>query len=90
MNSKKVFIFADKTQNPYEMDKETYNKLLVENITKTYKKADKNRYNEINEESHIIAKHLCLEDHNENFINKPQCRLINSAKSALGKSASQL
>ena len=83
------------------MDKETYDKLLVENITKTYKKADKNIHNKINEESRIIVKHLGLEDrmecltkqqsfislkdHKENFVNSPQCRLINPAKSELGK-----
>ena len=32
------FIFADKTRNIYEADKNTYSKLLTDNISKTYKK----------------------------------------------------
>ena len=36
--SKNVFIFAEKTWNIYEADKNTYNKLLTDNISKTYKK----------------------------------------------------
>ena len=34
--SKNVFVFADKTRNIYEMDAPAYNKLLTENVTKTY------------------------------------------------------
>ena len=37
--SKNVFIFADKTRNIYETDKNTYSKLLTDSISKTYKKA---------------------------------------------------
>ena len=36
--SKNVVIFADKTQNIYETDKNTCSKLLTSNISKTYKK----------------------------------------------------
>ena len=36
--SKNVFIFADKIRNIYEADKNTYSKLLTDNISKTYKK----------------------------------------------------
>ena len=36
--SENVFIFAEKTWNIYEADKNTYNKLLTDNISKTYKK----------------------------------------------------
>ena len=42
-SSNKAFIPADKTRNIYEMDKQTHNKLLHENITKTYKKNQRNR-----------------------------------------------
>ena len=35
--SKNVFIFADKTRNIYETDKNTYSKLLTDNISKAYK-----------------------------------------------------
>ena len=35
--SKNVFIFADKTWDIYETDKNTYSKLLTDNISKTHK-----------------------------------------------------
>ena len=34
----KTFVPADKSRNIYKMDRETYEKLLHKNITKTYKK----------------------------------------------------
>ena len=39
----KIFVPADKSRNIYKMDRETYEKLLHENITKTYKKTDKKK-----------------------------------------------
>ena len=39
-SSKNMFIFADKTSNIYEMPSADYTKLLNENITKSYRKAD--------------------------------------------------
>ena len=38
--SKNIYIFADKTNNLYETDIKNYNKLLINNISKTYKKSD--------------------------------------------------
>ena len=35
-NSNKIFVAADKSRNIYKLEKEDYNKLLHENITKTY------------------------------------------------------
>ena len=37
-SSKKMFILADKTQNFYEIKKEDHEKILYENVTKTFKK----------------------------------------------------
>lgn len=100
-SSSNVFIPADKTRNMYEMNAQTYNKLLNENITKTYKLADPNTTNEINNELKDITDELkisnriepmaqteafiSIKDHKDNFENHPQCRLINPAKSNLGK-----
>ena len=53
--SKNVFIFADKTRNIYETDKNTYSKLLTDNISKTQKKTEQNIYNKINKETKIIT-----------------------------------
>ena len=53
--SKNVFIFAGKTRNIYETDKNTYSKLLTGNISKTYNKTEHNIYNKINKKAKIIA-----------------------------------
>ena len=99
-SSKNVFIFAHKTRNLYETYS-TYNKLLTENITKSYKTGTENIIDSINEELKditssigignrvdVMAKtdsFITLKDHKDNFETKPQCRLINPAKSELGK-----
>ena len=57
-SSKKVFLFADKTRNIYEMEKAHYEKLLTDNITKTYKQSNNNVYNSINLETKHIAKNV--------------------------------
>ena len=53
----KIFVPADKFRNIYKMDKETYEKLLHENITKTYKKTGKKRVGAINIDAKKIATH---------------------------------
>ena len=99
-SSNKLLVPADKSTNMYELDVEQYNKLLAENITKSYKKASSNPKNDIDLEAKAIASSLglsdrvqclaekeafiTLKDHKDNFINKPACRLINPAKSELG------
>ena len=39
--SRNILVFADKTNNVYEMKSEDHEKLILENITKTYQKAPK-------------------------------------------------
>ena len=96
-----MFIFADKTNNTYEMKPQDHEKLIMENITKTYQKAPDKLEKTINMEAKNIAKsyklaeridHLprsdtfiTLKDNKDNFYNKPSCRLINPTKSELGK-----
>ena len=88
------------------MEKEQYNILLHENITKTYKKTNKNRINAINKTAKKIVSDLELEDridkmqesecyitikdHKEDFPNKLSCRLINPSKSDIGKVSKQI
>ena len=78
-----------------------YNKLLHENITKSYKKTSNNSKHAIDIEAKAIASSLSLDDrvqqlaakeafvtlkdHKSDFLNKPACRLINPAKSELGR-----
>ena len=99
--STNVFIFADKTRNIYERYKNTYSKLLTDNISKIYKKTELNIYNKINKEAKVIANNyvvservdylvksnafISLKDHKPNFISNPECRLINPAKSEIQK-----
>ena len=84
----------------YELTTEEYNKLLIGNISKTYKKSTVSAINSINTEAKAMAKDLILDerieqysqnqsfitlkDHKENFNNNPKCRLMNPAKSEIG------
>ena len=102
----KALIFADKSRNLYEVDKETYGKSMMDNITKSYKKAGTSIENDINKDAKDIAKKLkisdrieilpqqqafiTLKDHKDNFQNNPKCRLINPAKSEMGVISKQI
>ena len=50
-SSENMFAFADKTRNIYETSLETYNKLLHDNIAKTYKRGSEDNISEIESES---------------------------------------
>ena len=100
-SSPNVFVFADKTRNVYETSPENYRKIVTENITKTYKIAEHGVLDDINNDLKHIADELSIsdrietmapkdafitfKDHKENFQNNPKFRLINPAKSELGK-----
>ena len=104
-NSKQLYVPADKTNNIYKVEKETYKKLLRENITSHYEKAKPEAEDNINTQAKkvteklkidkrvpVIAKkeaYVTLKDHKPNFANKPTCRLINPAKSEIGKISKQ-
>ena len=99
--SRNLMIFANKTWNLYEMDAQAYDKLMTEGITKSYQLGDEKNIEDINQKLQEIANELkitdriettakraafvTLKDHKENFDNHPTCRLINPAKSELGK-----
>ena len=88
------------------MDSRTYKSLLQENITKIYKKVNPNTMNSVELEAKEIAKKLhlkdrvnttakreafiTLNDHKPNFANNPNCRLINAAKSEIGKISKEI
>ena len=89
--SKNVLVSADKSTNLYSMSKESYKKLLNENITKNYKKSCDEIKHTIDLEGKGIASKLelddrmetyaekeafiTLKDHKDNFRTKPACRL---------------
>ena len=99
-NNPNVLVFADKTNNIYELTKKDHNKLLIDNITKTYKAAPKKLEHSINLEAKRISKKLNLEDrieciakneafitlkdHKPNFNNDKPCRLLVPSKSEIG------
>ena len=60
--SKNLIIPADKTSNMYEVTPERYNKLMKDNITKQYKKANKKVVENINKEAKKITKKLDISD----------------------------
>ena len=84
-SSDKVLVFADKSRNVYELDKTQYEKLLRENITKSYRKTDERSADSVNQELNDIATKvdigdriestarqeafISLKDHKENFQN---------------------
>ena len=73
--SRNVFAFADKTRNIYVMDINNEMKSIASNLKIS------NRLDPMNEASAFIS----LKDHKQDFENHPKCRLINPAKSQLGK-----
>ena len=74
--SKKVFVFADKTNNLCEMTPEKNQKLLQKNVPKTCKKAPQKVETSINLEAKNIAKSYNIDDRSH-----PTCCLLNSKKS---------
>ena len=104
-NSKNVIVSSDKTANHYELPVDMYQKLLMDNITTNYKKTGNNRVQDINNNTAYFAEGLgladrmegysqavaftTLKDHKEGFPGVIKCRLINPAKSQLGKVAKQ-
>ena len=104
--SDKIFLLADKTTNIYKVSPEHYNKLLTENITKDYIKTTESAVQSCNRQASTIAHSLQLErrieaqsesnayitvkDHKEDFRDRTKCRLINPAKSEIGKISKQL
>ena len=95
-----LLIPADKTTNFYTMNPSSYNKLVKENATKTYKKSNDKLVGELNAKSVKLAKQLklddrieklamnealvTLKDHKPNFSDHPTCHLINPWKSEIG------
>ena len=64
--SKNVFVFADKTNNIYEVPASRYQKLLNDNITTAYKKTDNAVVRKVDLEAKVIAKSF-------NVANRVEC-----------------
>ena len=99
--SNKTMTFADKTSNMYRLTKEQYDQLIMNSITSTYKKANSNIKKQINMtgknlmmDKEVIKRmetnkegngFITIKDQEENFDNYPTVRLINPAKTELGR-----
>ena len=70
-NSRNIYVFADKTNNVYRMPTSEHNKLLKENVTKTYLKAPEKLQNTINLEAKSIGTKLKLSDQIEKLAEAP-------------------
>ena len=83
------------------MPKDDYNELLMKNITNDYKKSNVAVVNKIDKKDKELTEKLeidnrvyrlncseafiTIKDHKDNFRNNTKCRLINTAKSEVGK-----
>lgn len=100
-SSTRMLVPADKTTNLYKVEVDDYRKLLKDNIVANYQKTNDGIVSSIDNEAKQIAHSLklddrieryterkafiTLKDHKTNFANNPKCRLINPAKSEIGK-----
>lgn len=103
---KNIIVPADKTSNYYTIKKETYQKMMQDNVTTTYKRAKPEDENMINNNAKVITNKLkisdrvqvlapkpayvTLKDHKNNFRTNPKCRLINPCKTEVGRISKQL
>ena len=99
--SDKTVTQAKKTSNMYRLKKEEYNKFLNDSITATFKKVSREKWESITTAGKKFAKEakiadkmevnegnegfITLKDHKVNFTNNPRTRLINPAKSEIGR-----
>ena len=104
--SNNLFISADKSRNICKVSKASYERVMHENVTKTYKKCNTNKSNSINFKAKQIASKLkiddrvqkldeneayvTIKDHKEGFPDKISCRLINPSKTDIGKISKQI
>ena len=88
----KLLVPTDKTNNLYELTTEEYNKLLIENISKMYKKTTASAISSVKdlklderiEQHNQNQSFTTMKDHKEHFQSNRKCRLINPAKSEIG------
>ena len=105
-NSTEMYVSADKTANFYKVKPEKYQELLTKSINKDYKKASDEAVNKVNGKDKKVAEKLelddriytlarqeafiTLKDHKDNFADNPKTRLLNPAKSEIGKVSKEI
>ena len=105
-SSDSLVVESDKTSNFYLVSVDDYRKMMHDDITKIYRKANDDALDDINREAANIAKSLDLDDridvfsmqepfltvkdHKQSFPARVSTRLINPAKSQMCKISKQL
>ena len=74
-----LLVFADKTNNTYELTRDKYNKLLHDNITKSYQKAEPAVKKSIDQEAKRLAKSINLENKMECYADRSAYITLNPA-----------
>ena len=103
--SNNLVVSADKSRNIYKVSKANFERMMHENVTKTYKKCNTNKSNSINLAKQISSKlkiddrvqklheneaYVTIKYHKEEFPDKISCRLINPSKTDIGKISKQI
>ena len=105
-NCEDILVKADKTENIYQVPANEYCKKLTEELTKEYRKVNRNELDKVNREAQKLCSKLqiadrvekfseaepfyTLKDHKETFNIRPSIRLINPAMSQVGKISKQI
>ena len=103
--SNNLVVSAHKSRNIYKVSKANFERMMHENVTKTYKKCNTNKSNSINLAKQISSKlkiddrvqklheneaYVTIKYHKEEFPDKISCRLINPSKTDIGKISKQI
>ena len=99
--SENIFVKSDKSGNLYEIEKGKYKQMMFKEVVKNYKKAPPDLEKELNSEGKMLAHRLgivdrvekyntkncfiTIKDHKSDFKTNPECRLINPAKTQIGR-----
>ena len=99
--SDSIFVKPDKSSNLYEIEKGKYKQMMFKEVVKYYRKAPSDLEKELNSEAKMLAHRLgivdrvekyntkncfiTIKDHKSDFKTTPEYRLINPAKTQIGR-----
>ena len=104
--SNNLFISADKSRNIYKVSKASYERMMRENVARTYQKCNTSKSNSISFKTKQISSQLkidnrvqkldkneayvAIKNQKEGFPDKISCRLVNPSKTDIGKTRKQI
>ena len=99
--SDSIFVKSDKSGNLYEIEMGKYKQMMFKEVVKNYKKVPPDLEKELKSEAKMLAHRLgivdrvekyntkncfiTIKDHKSDFKTNPECRLINPAKTLIGR-----